>query len=115
MLRRPPRSTPTDTLFPYTTLFRSLVIGAFVAAGGLQLLAHVALGQNVKPFDDTEGDRPDRRPHQGEMESTIEGADALAMGFGDAVKRLQHLASSLPFLLLRLHLLKCDRSGRPTI
>src|SRR3546814_11137810 len=23
MLRRPPRSTPTDTLFPYTTLFRS--------------------------------------------------------------------------------------------
>src|SRR3546814_2021091 len=25
MLRRPPRSTRTDTLFPYTTLFRSLV------------------------------------------------------------------------------------------
>src|SRR3546814_20799226 len=23
MIRRPPRSTPTDTLFPYTTLFRS--------------------------------------------------------------------------------------------
>src|SRR3546814_768110 len=28
MLRRPPRSTRTDTLFPYTTLFRSVpVIG----------------------------------------------------------------------------------------
>src|SRR3546814_7340105 len=26
MLRRPPRSTRTDTLFPYTTLFRSLVL-----------------------------------------------------------------------------------------
>src|SRR3546814_5203642 len=26
MLRRPPRSTRTDTLFPYTTLFRSLDI-----------------------------------------------------------------------------------------
>src|SRR3546814_19472099 len=25
MLRRPPRSTRTDTLFPYTTLFRSIV------------------------------------------------------------------------------------------
>src|SRR3546814_2185019 len=25
MIRRPPRSTPTDTLFPYTTLFRSTV------------------------------------------------------------------------------------------
>src|SRR3546814_5286529 len=27
MIRRPPRSTRTDTLFPYTTLFRS-VLGA---------------------------------------------------------------------------------------
>src|SRR3546814_3529005 len=26
MLRRPPRSTRTDTLFPYTTLFRSLAL-----------------------------------------------------------------------------------------
>src|SRR3546814_7821182 len=26
MIRRPPRSTRTDTLFPYTTLFRSLFI-----------------------------------------------------------------------------------------
>src|SRR3546814_3316036 len=26
MIRRPPRSTRTDTLFPYTTLFRSLKI-----------------------------------------------------------------------------------------
>src|SRR3546814_1131162 len=28
MRRRPPRSTRTDTLFPYTTLFRSLRAGA---------------------------------------------------------------------------------------
>src|SRR3546814_2519476 len=27
MIRRPPRSTRTDTLFPYTTLFRSLTEG----------------------------------------------------------------------------------------
>src|SRR3546814_1641329 len=26
MIRRPPRSTRTDTLFPYTTLFRSAII-----------------------------------------------------------------------------------------
>src|SRR3546814_5119031 len=31
MIRRPPRSTRTDTLFPYTTLFRSRLDG--VAAG----------------------------------------------------------------------------------
>src|SRR3546814_19582281 len=29
MIRRPPRSTRTDTLFPYTTLFRS--VGAFAS------------------------------------------------------------------------------------
>src|SRR3546814_3203388 len=29
MIRRPPRSTRTDTLFPYTTLFRSPVVEAF--------------------------------------------------------------------------------------
>src|SRR3546814_5731012 len=38
MIRRPPRSTRTDTLFPYTTLFRSLarhaLINAHVLAGG---------------------------------------------------------------------------------
>src|SRR3546814_15961458 len=32
MIRRPPRSTRTDTLFPYTTLFRSHRTGARLAA-----------------------------------------------------------------------------------
>src|SRR3546814_2318227 len=31
MIRRPPRSTRTDTLFPYTTLFRSNIVGLAVA------------------------------------------------------------------------------------
>src|SRR3546814_14086398 len=30
MIRRPPRSTRTDTLFPYTTLFRSATAATFV-------------------------------------------------------------------------------------
>src|SRR3546814_9808046 len=33
MLRRPPRSTRTDTLFPYTTLFRSAGMSAHSALG----------------------------------------------------------------------------------
>src|SRR3546814_11018858 len=32
MIRRPPRSTRTDTLFPYTTLFRSLPLVVAVKA-----------------------------------------------------------------------------------
>src|SRR3546814_13563802 len=35
MIRRPPRSTRTDTLFPYTTLFRS---GAVPASASVQLM-----------------------------------------------------------------------------
>src|SRR3546814_8129569 len=32
MIRRPPRSTRTDTLFPYTTLFRSVTVMGVVMA-----------------------------------------------------------------------------------
>src|SRR3546814_19934821 len=39
MIRRPPRSTRTDTLFPYTTLFRSGVVAVRRRAGGLGLCA----------------------------------------------------------------------------
>src|SRR3546814_20056358 len=35
MIRRPPRSTRTDTLFPYTTLFRSGRVDAFPEPPGL--------------------------------------------------------------------------------
>src|SRR3546814_14188626 len=40
MIRRPPRSTRTDTLFPYTTLFRSPA----VAGAGRDLHARSATG-----------------------------------------------------------------------
>src|SRR3546814_2484337 len=38
MIRRPPRSTRTDTLFPYTTLFRSLGESHGLAAEAADLL-----------------------------------------------------------------------------
>src|SRR3546814_15517490 len=38
MIRRPPRSTRTDTLFPYTTLFRSVWIPA-----GPSILSHIVI------------------------------------------------------------------------
>src|SRR3546814_9376512 len=41
MVRRPPRSTRTDTLFPYTTLFRSLVCGR--GDGGVGILVFTTL------------------------------------------------------------------------
>src|SRR3546814_10873026 len=40
MIRRPPRSTRTDTLFPYTTLFRSVKLALNLIIGGTaELLA----------------------------------------------------------------------------
>src|SRR3546814_5439830 len=36
MIRRPPRSTRTDTLFPYTTLFRSHLVEAHAGRAGAQ-------------------------------------------------------------------------------
>src|SRR3546814_19975112 len=52
MIRRPPRSTRTDTLFPYTTLFRSLRDTAdprdrSASAFFLFQLGDVALGEEV--------------------------------------------------------------------
>src|SRR3546814_4762842 len=45
MLRRPPRSTRTDTLFPYTTLFRSDVGLSPVTSATLVLsYQHVMVG-----------------------------------------------------------------------
>src|SRR3546814_3210526 len=42
MIRRPPRSTRTDPLFPYTTLFRSVLSQQHRAVHGVLQLAHVA-------------------------------------------------------------------------
>src|SRR3546814_21030707 len=39
MIRRPPRSTRTDTLFPYTTLFRSAVYVAVMIVLGVAVHA----------------------------------------------------------------------------
>src|SRR3546814_12179363 len=36
MIRRPPRSTRTDTLFPYTTLFRSAVAKVMAPLPGIR-------------------------------------------------------------------------------
>src|SRR3546814_4459786 len=46
MIRRPPRSTRTDTLFPYTTLFRS--IGRLLGVGVIDDKVFAGVGNDLK-------------------------------------------------------------------
>src|SRR3546814_9377434 len=58
MIRRPPRSTRTDTLVPYTTLFRSLRHGGFEQGIGeveQLVLRHAAGGQREEQDRDLRG------------------------------------------------------------
>src|SRR3546814_2501546 len=57
MIARPPRSTRTDTLFPYTTLFRSLAYGADWPVGSANPLEGIEVAITRR----TAGD-PNARP-----------------------------------------------------
>src|SRR3546814_10488645 len=50
MIRRPPRSTRTDTLFPYTTLFRSILLVEVGKGGGVP--ARIINVANAVPLPD---------------------------------------------------------------
>src|SRR3546814_16998344 len=51
MIRRPPRSTRTDTLLPYTTLFRSLE-GAAIRQPVTGRQVHLRLDRLLRRFDE---------------------------------------------------------------
>src|SRR3546814_10008493 len=79
MIRRPPRSTRTDTLFPYTTLFRSsavrrvMIEGATMQGNGEDQANDVALPATARaegfasPFD--RGSRSEE--HTSELQSLM--------------------------------------------
>src|SRR3546814_13177467 len=104
MIRRPPRSTRTDTLFPYTTLFRSLGSEAEALLEG-ECQVHLdlergaqALGDevdrvlvhqvgNLDPLGRTGAEQP------GNIVAAF-GADALIVEGGRAVADLFHLRAA---------------------
>src|SRR3546814_5183925 len=78
MIRRPPRSTRTDTLFPYTTLFRSPVVESAAPDDvriGIDQLADVVRGlvnlhqAHVLAAGDRDDDRSEE--HTSELQSLM--------------------------------------------
>src|SRR3546814_5074975 len=76
MIRRPPRSTRTDTLFPYTTLFRSIdrdhvqrehLAARLVAGAGVQ----PAFGAHEQPGHAEALDQPEGAPGRGRREEAV--------------------------------------------
>src|SRR3546814_18918693 len=80
MIRRPPRSTRTDTLFPYTTLFRSVIV----------LLIHP---DGDAPAGDGAGDRQDGVARLRERRLVVVAGDHP--GLGD-VADVEHPEAGVP-------------------
>src|SRR3546814_10594820 len=74
MIRRPPRSTRTDTLFPYTTLFRSSIWYNCVLRADV---SHIVVGarSNIQDGSVVHCDGP--MPHRPQGFPTIIGEDVL--------------------------------------
>src|SRR3546814_11229771 len=90
MIRRPPGFTRTDTLFPYTTLFRSAVFGKAEVhtrpvAGGLRIerLQTRAPGQRIDVGGEWLGRGASARTHlKVDVESEDFGALLAGLGYG---------------------------------
>src|SRR3546814_3477483 len=98
MIRRPPRSTRTDTLFPYTTLFRSVVGQRAdrdqpVGTGLRQRHEHAETRDAVDPTGELAADAV------GEMTGQI-AVDGLALGSGGAALGRRNLLAPLGELLV---------------
>src|SRR3546814_12225576 len=76
MIRRPPRSTRTDTLFPYTTLFRSCERAVGAADARLRLARALGARDIALRFGDLAFERGDRGLHAVER-LQLEGVDRV--------------------------------------
>src|SRR3546814_12447814 len=74
MIRRPPRSTRTDTLFPYTTLFRSIVASPLTNPMPPLLALQLATGCHTAARLSRAPLQPDQRPQPADLPpAEIEG------------------------------------------
>src|SRR3546814_2131275 len=97
MIRRPPRSTRTDTLFPYTTLFRSRELAAHEVAEALPagiVIDAVAVAE-VHPHVEQVVDVA--LVAEAVLEHDVEHAGAVGIGVGPDLRAVAQIAVALPF------------------
>src|SRR3546814_7614996 len=104
MIRRPPRSTRTDTLFPYTTLFRSphavdrdVVLRVLPAQDDAVAIAEAA-------FPRAEGDAGNGRQHFAQRQQVLL-PDGFIADHGDGLRRIEQR----PGIFGRFSILDLDR------
>src|SRR3546814_4056871 len=88
MIRRPPRSTRTDTLFPYTTLFRSALVEFGAEVTNVAVYGHGMLKDMIAiPM------------------GSADITDAVASAFG--IRRSEEHTSELPSLMRSSYAVFC--------
>src|SRR3546814_20213058 len=112
MIRRPPRSTRTDTLFPYTTLFRSLAIARhghidqaridrrqrfIIDAQPLGDAGAVILDEDVGALDQIEQDRLALRRLEVDRERTLVAVERQEGDVDPVAARAARRGMALPF------------------
>src|SRR3546814_2432972 len=110
MIRRPPRSTRTDTLFPYTTLFRSLPAAGPVRRHASQRLTDRHRGPRAARA-------ADRRAHDGDHARSRADAGDGTLGCGHAFRSEEHTSElqSLMRISYAVFCLKKKKRNKATI
>src|SRR3546814_2685752 len=106
MLRQPPTSPRTDTLFPYTTLFRSCLLH--------QPLKHILVGApGPEQRGDGHVDRDQRRGQKGDL-AAKQPKPAVDVAREDAEKRSEEHTSELQSLMRISYAVFCLKQKRNT-
>src|SRR3546814_9349531 len=119
MIRRPPRSTRTDTLFPYTTLFRSTRRVEGEAAAGLPAAARQSRRSDAVAADEARQGRqesPVPRPRpcaQGQAERQAARDRRPSAARADA--RSEEHTSELQSLMRNSYAVFCLKKKKTTI
>src|SRR6056297_3057769 len=101
MIRRPPRSTRTDTLFPYTTLFRSIssdlaaatniacqLVGQLGNGPGLLSLEAASMPTAANLVAKVLSDEPSRQAAEAMMANGSERAETMVSTYREALLRI---------------------------